>query len=65
MVFIVMAFVVFLLFYSLTYSKSENKRKNQHKKYMSMIREEKNSDKNNYQWENFIKSFLLIDNLNW
>ena len=44
-----MAFVVFLLFYSLTYSKSENKRKNQHKKYMSMIREEKNSDKNNYQ----------------
>ncbi len=25
MVFIVMAFVVFLLFYSLTYSKSENK----------------------------------------
>ena len=49
MVFIVMAFVVFLLFYSLTYSKSENKRKNQHKKYMSMIREEKNSDKNYYQ----------------
>ena len=43
MVFIVMAFVVFLLFYSLTYSKSENKRKNQHKKYMSMIREEKNT----------------------
>ena len=65
MVFIVMAFVVFLLFYSLTYSKSENKLKNQHKKYMSMIREEKNSDKNNYQWENFIKSFLLIANLNW
>lgn len=65
MVYIVIVVVGFLLFYSLTYSKSENKRKNQHKKYMSMIREEKNSDKNNYQWENFIKSFLLIANLNW
>ena len=48
--YIVIVVVGFLLFYSLTYSKSENKRKNQHKKYMSMIREEKNSDKNNYQW---------------
>ncbi|MGY3781119.1 hypothetical protein ACWH5J_07400 [Streptococcus gallolyticus] len=47
--YIVIVVVGFLLFYSLTYSKSENKRKNQHKKYMSMIREEKNSDKNNYQ----------------
>lgn len=49
MIFIVIAVIAFLLFHSLTYSKSENKRKNQHKKYMSMIREEKNSDKNNYQ----------------
>ena len=64
MIFIVIAVIAFLLFHSLTYSESENKRKNQHKKYMSMIREEKNSDKNNYQWENYIKSFLLIANLN-
>lgn len=49
MVFIVIAVVAFLLFYSLTCSISENKRKNKHKKYMTMIREEKNSDKNNYQ----------------
>ena len=49
MIFIVIAVIAFLLFHSLTYSESENKRKNQHKKYMSMIREEKNSDKNNYQ----------------
>lgn len=43
MVFIIIAVIVFVLFYTLVYTKSENKRMNNHKKYMSMIKDEKNS----------------------
>lgn len=43
MVFIVIAIIAFVMFYTLVYTKSENKRMNDHKKYMSMIKDEKNS----------------------
>lgn len=49
MVFIIIGIIAFLLFYILVYSNSESKRKNNHKKYMSIIKDEKNSVKQNLE----------------
>lgn len=45
MPFIVIAIVAFIVVYTFVFSKSENKRKNNHKKYMSMVKDEMNSSK--------------------
>lgn len=44
---IVIAIVVFILFYTFIFSKSENKRKNNHKKYVSMVKNKENLSKPN------------------